>query len=127
MSNIIYAGLRNPQRDQQIHDALVENSAAEVAEQFNLSKSTVKAAQKRISELCIFDLALSDGYGKKIPVGKVAAKSFRRSALGAYRHFYGTFRNLELNQWIVSDGNQQISIQDLRDLDSGMASVKDDE
>ncbi len=57
----------------------------------------------------------------------VAAKSFRRAALGAYRHYCGTFRNLELPQWQLTDGTSFISIVDLRNLDTGMASVTEDD
>lgn len=60
-------------------------------------------------------------------IGPVAAKSFRRAALGAYRHFCGTFRNLELTTWAVTDGKTTISITDLRDLDGGFASVTEDD
>lgn len=62
-----------------------------------------------------------------MPICTVAAKSFRRAALGAYRHFCGTFRNLELPQWRVTDGTNSISISDLRDLDTGFASVTEDD
>ncbi|WP_447590084.1 hypothetical protein [Aquipseudomonas campi] len=57
----------------------------------------------------------------------MAAKTFRRAALGAYRHFCGTFRNLDLPTWSITDGTSTISIIDLRDLDSGAASVTDDD
>lgn len=60
-------------------------------------------------------------------IGPVAAKSFRRAALGAYRHFCGTFRNLELTTWAVTDCETTISITDLRDLDGGFASVTEDD
>ncbi len=58
-------------------------------------------------------------------IGPVAAKSFKRAALGAYRHFAGTFKNLELPTWAITDGASTISIVDLRDLDQGFASVVD--
>lgn len=126
MQNVLYAGLRNPERDQNIFNALAGKSISEVAELMELQPSTVRAAQKRIAALATFNLTLTGG-GKDIPIGLVAAKSFRRAALGAYRHFCGTFRSLELNQWAVTDGTTTISIQDLRDLDSGVASVTEDD
>lgn len=61
MQNVIYAGLRNPQRDQQIYSALVEMSVSEAAEHFSLSPSTVRAAAKRIADLAVFDLKLQGG------------------------------------------------------------------
>ncbi|MEH6368520.1 MAG: hypothetical protein V7764_19805 [Pseudomonas marincola] len=124
MQNVLYAGLRNPERDQIIFNALADKPIKEVAELMSLAPSTVRAAARRISDLDTFNLKLTGG-GCDIPIGAVAAKSFRRAALGAYRHFCGTFRCLELNQWAVTDGEKIITIQELRDLDSGMASVND--
>lgn len=126
MQNVIYAGLRNPGRDQMIYDALVSKPVSEVAEEFSCAPSTIRAAAKRIADLAMFELRLTGG-GKDIPIGPVAAKSFRRAALGAYRHFCGTFRNLELPQWTVTDGTNAISIQDLRNIDVGCASVTEDD
>lgn len=126
MQAVIYAGLRNPGRDQSIVDALAGKTVSEVAEEFRCAPSTIRAAAKRIADLAVFDLRLTGG-GKDLPVGKVAAKSFRRAALGAYRHFCGTFMSLELPQWAVTDGTNTISITDLRHLDSGCASVTEDD
>lgn len=58
---VIYAGLRNGQRDQAIHDALLYKHVAEVAEEFKLSPNTVRAAAKRIEKVVIFDLTLTGG------------------------------------------------------------------
>ncbi len=126
MQNVLYAGLRNPARDQQIFAALEGKEPGEVAELLGISPRTVRRAAKRFAALSTFNLRLTGG-GKDISIGPVAAKSFRRAALFAYRHFCGTFRSLELNQWAVTDGTTTISIQDLRDLDSGMASVTEDD
>ena len=126
MQAVIYAGLRNPGRDQLIVDAIAGKTVVEVAEEFSCAPSTIRAAAKRIADLAVFDLRLTGG-GKDLPVGKVAAKSFRRAALGAYRHFCGTFRHLELPSWSVTDGTNTISIQELRNLDSGCSSVTEDD
>jgi hypothetical protein len=125
MQAVIYAGLRNPARDQQIFEALNSKPAAEVAIDFKIAPSTARAAAKRIDDLSVFNLRLTGG-GKELSVGPIAAKSFKRAALGVYRHFCGTFRNLELHAWALTDGTTTISIQALRDLDSGMASVAED-
>ena len=61
MSNVIYAGLRNPARDQAIHDALKCNSVAKVAELFVRSASAVRAAGRRIDALSSFVLTLEGG------------------------------------------------------------------
>lgn len=127
MQATIYAGLRNPARDMEIFQAVAGKTIAEVAADFELSPSSVRAACKRIEDLAVFDLKLTGGGGNSIAIGSVAAKSFRRAALAAYRHFCGTFRNLELNTWAVTDGESTISITDLRDLDSGHASVTTDD
>lgn len=126
MQATLYAGLRNPARDMEIFQAVAGKTIAEVAADFELAPSTVRAACKRIEDLAVFDLKLTGG-GKQLVVGPVAAKSFRRAALAAYRHFCGTFRNLELNTWAVTDGESTISITELRDLDSGHASVTTDD
>lgn len=127
MQNVIYAGLRNPGRDQAIYEALICKSAAEVAEEFECAVSTVRAAGKRITALDTFTLTLDGGGGKAIPIGPVAAKTFRRAALGAYRHYCGTFRNLELAIWSLTDGKSRIAITDLRAIDAGVLSVDDPE
>ncbi|WP_448089480.1 hypothetical protein [Pseudomonas azerbaijanoccidentalis] len=61
MQAVIYAGLRNGARDQQIHDALIYKHVAEVAEEFRLSPNTVRAAAKRIEKAIVFDLKLLGG------------------------------------------------------------------
>lgn len=126
MQATLYAGLRNPARDMEIFQAIAGKTVAEVATDFSLSPSTVRAAVKRIEDLSVYNLQLVGG-GKALAIGPVAAKSFRRAALAAYRHFCGTFRNLELNSWAVTDGETTISITDLRDLDGGFASVTEDD
>ncbi|TRO14376.1 hypothetical protein EQ836_07845 [Ectopseudomonas mendocina] len=126
MQATLYAGLRNPARDMEIFQATAGKTVAEVAADFSLSPSTIRAAVKRIEDLSVYNLQLVGG-GKALVIGPVAAKSFRRAALGAYRHFCGTFRNLELTTWAVTDGETTISITDLRDLDGGFASVTEDD
>ncbi|GAC1030457.1 hypothetical protein thsps21_12840 [Pseudomonas sp. No.21] len=126
MQTVIYAGLRNPGRDQAIAEAMASMPTAEVCEQFKINPSTARKAAKRISDLHVYELKLTGG-GKEMSICTVAAKSFRRAALGAYRHYCGTFRNLELPQWQVTDGTSSISIIDLRNLDTGMASVTEDD
>ncbi|WP_157221350.1 hypothetical protein [Pseudomonas sp. GM49] len=61
MQAVIYAGLRNGARDQQIHDALIYKHVVEVAEEFKLSPNTVRAAAKRIEKAVVFDLKLLGG------------------------------------------------------------------
>ncbi|MDH0100082.1 hypothetical protein N7320_01975 [Stutzerimonas stutzeri] len=126
MQTVIYVGLRSPARDQAIVEALLDKSVPELAKELKLAPSTVRAAAKRIAAMSTFQLTLKGG-GKDIPIGTVAAKSFKRAALGAYRHFSGTFKNLELPSWAITDGTNTISIQDLRNLDIGCASVTDDD
>lgn len=61
MQNVIYAGLRNPGRDQAIYEALMGKSVTEVAEQYECSPGTVRAAAKRIAALDTFTLTLEGG------------------------------------------------------------------
>ena len=61
MQSVIYAGLRNGARDQQIHDALIYKHVSEVAEEFRLSPNTIRAAAKRIEKAVLFDLKLLGG------------------------------------------------------------------
>lgn len=125
MEPILYAGLRNPGRDREIYEAILHRPVTEVAKERNCSPSTIRAAAKRVSEMQLFALKLTGG-GKDIAVGTIAARTFRLAALGAYRHFGGTFKNLELPSWALTDGASQISIAELRELDSGAASVDDE-
>lgn len=122
MQSVIYAGLRNGARDQQIHDALIYKHVSEVAEEFRLSPNTIRAAAKRIEKAVLFDLKLLGG-GQPMPIGKVAADCFRKAALGAYRSYHGTFRNLELPCWVITDGTQKIEVMELRKIDTGEVSL----
>ena len=61
MQAVIYAGLRNGARDQQIHDALIYKRVIEVAREFQLSPGTIRAAEKRISNTSVFELSLLGG------------------------------------------------------------------
>jgi hypothetical protein len=61
MQAIIYAGLRNGPRDQAIHDALAYKHVREVAEDFRLAPSTIRAASKRIAKIALYDLTLIGG------------------------------------------------------------------
>ena len=122
MQAIIYAGLRNGSRDQAIHDALMYKHVAEVASEFRLSPNTVRAAAKRIANAQSFDLVLLGG-GSPLRIGPVVADSFRKAALGAYRNYRGTFQNLELPCWVITDGTQRIEVVELRKIDSGEATI----
>ncbi|MGF6708783.1 hypothetical protein [Pseudomonas frederiksbergensis] len=51
-----------------------------------------------------------------MPIGKVAADSFRKAVLG-------TFRNLELPCWVITDGTQNIEVLGLRKIDTGEVSL----
>jgi len=122
MQSVIYAGLRNGARDQQIHDALIYKHVSEVAKEFRLSPNTIRAAAKRIEKAALFDLKLLGG-GQPMPIGKVAADCFRKAALSAYRSYHGTFRNLELPCWVITDGTQSIEVLEIRKIDTGEASL----
>lgn len=108
---------RSSQRDQAIHDALIYKRVAEVAKEFSLSPNTVRAAAKRIDKIAVFDLQLVGG--KPMLIGKVASSCFRKAALGAYRSYRGTFQNLDLPCWVITDGTQKIEVVELRKIDSG--------
>lgn len=58
-----------------------------------------------------------------MPIGKFAADSFRKAALGAYRSYHGTFRSLELPCWVITDGVQRIEVMELRKIDTGEVSL----
>ena len=122
MQAIIYAGLRNGSRDQAIHDALMYKHVAEVASQFRLSPYTVRASANRNAKAQSFYLVLLGG-GSPLRIGPVVADSFRKAALGAYRNYRGTFQNLELPCWVITDGTQRIEVVELRKIDSGEATI----
>lgn len=61
MQSLIYAGLRNGERDQKIHDALTYKRVIEVAIEFQLHPNTIRKASKRIESLKTFDLQLLGG------------------------------------------------------------------
>ncbi|MEN5093999.1 hypothetical protein ABE458_25230 [Pseudomonas protegens] len=58
-----------------------------------------------------------------MPIGKVVADSFRKAARGAYRNYHGTFRNLELPCWVITDGTQKIEVLELRKIYTGEVSI----
>jgi hypothetical protein len=122
MQAVIYAGQRNGARDQKIDDTLVYKHVIEVAKEFQLAPSTIRAAAKRISNSVVFELSLLGG-GSPMPIGKFAADSFRKAALGAYRNYHGTFRNLELPCWVITDGKQSVEVMELRRIDAGEVSL----
>ena len=122
MQAVIYAGLRNGERDQRIHDALVYKHVVEVAKEFQLAPNTIRAAAKRIQNAVVFELCLLGG-GQPMPIGNVVADCFRKAALGAYRNYHGTFRNLELPCWVITDGANSIEVLELRKIDSGESSI----
>lgn len=95
----------------------------EVAREFQLSPGTIRAAEKRISNTSVFELSLLGGGGSPMPIGKVVADSFRKAALGAYRNYHGTFRNLELPCWVITDGTSKIEVLELRKIDTGEADL----
>lgn len=49
--------------------------------------------------------------------------SFRKASLGAYRNYHGTFHNLELPCWVITDGTQKIEVLELRKIDTGEVSL----
>lgn len=64
MQSLIYAGLRNGERDQKIHDALTYKRVIEVAIEFQLHPNTIRKASKRIESLKTFDLQLLGGVAR---------------------------------------------------------------
>lgn len=74
---VIYAGLRNGQRDQAIHDALQCKHVAQVAEEFRLSPNTIRRAAKRIEKVALFDLSLLGGVSRWRSVGSPPTRSAR--------------------------------------------------
>lgn len=65
MQAVIYAGLRNGERDQKIHDALLYKHVVEVAKDFHLEPNTIRAAAKRIQNAVVFELCLLGGGGSQ--------------------------------------------------------------
>lgn len=61
MQATLYAGLRNPARDMEIFQATAGKTVAEVATDFSLSPSTIRAAVKRIEDLSVYNLQLVGG------------------------------------------------------------------
>lgn len=58
---VIYAGLRNGQRDQAILEALQSKHVAEVAADFRMSPSGIRKAAKRVESATVFELQLVGG------------------------------------------------------------------
>lgn len=69
MQTVIYAGLRNPSRDQAIVKALLDKSVPELAKELKLAPSTVRAAAKRIAAMSTYRLTLTGG-AKTYPSAK---------------------------------------------------------
>jgi len=74
---VIYAGLRNGQRDQAIHDALQCKHVAQVAKEFRLSPNTIRRAAKRIEKVAVFELSLLGGVSRWLSGGSLLTRSAR--------------------------------------------------
>lgn len=121
MQAVIYAGLRNGARDQQIHDALIYKHFSEVAEEFRLSPNTIRATAKRIEKAVLFDLKLLggsqctdwQGRGGLLPQGSP----------GRVRSYHGTF--LATGTALLGDHrrNLRIEVTELRKIDTGEVSL----
>lgn len=61
MQSIIYAGMRNGERDQKILEALTFKHVKEVAADFKLAPSTIRSIAKRIEAIAVYDLILMGG------------------------------------------------------------------
>ncbi|GFM83138.1 hypothetical protein PSCICN_38300 [Pseudomonas cichorii] len=61
MQAIIYAGMRNGERDQMILEALTFKHVKEVATEFKLALSTIRSIAKRIQGVAVYDLNLQGG------------------------------------------------------------------
>lgn len=85
-----------------------------IAAALHLPEGMVRHAARKAASMEEFPLVLCDRGGVVVPVAVVKSpKGFEAACRCAVRHFPGTLKNLELPDWVLTDGRQQIALHAL--------------
>lgn len=102
----IYANVRDPERDAAIVAARATCTTDEVANQFNIGPSAVRAAVRRVKAAKSYTLFLVDTAGKRTSVGTIVThRGFTAACVAAFRTYGEFFRGLEIPGWRLVDEN----------------------
>lgn len=116
----VHVNSRNPERDRAIAEARAVLSAREVAGQFNLTPGAVRNICGRVRKEKAYDLRIGRPGERLVEVARVVThKGFAAACVGAYRTFGDFFRGIELPGWFLTDGETQMTVQDIRELIGG--------
>lgn len=88
---------------------------SDIADTFVISRSTVRRIARAIDGAEIFDLAITDG-ATTVPVAAVTTSlGFYHACSFAISKYRGFFDGLSLPQWKLVAGENQVTLQDLRE------------
>jgi hypothetical protein len=103
---LIYANVRDHVRDHAIAAARASFPTDEVANQFRISPSAVRAAVRRVKAAKSYTLFLVDTAGKRTSVGTIVThRGFTAACVAAFRTYGEFFRGLEIPGWCLIDDN----------------------
>jgi hypothetical protein len=103
---LIYANVRDHVRDHAIAAARASLPTDEVANQFRISPSAVRAAVRRVKAAKSYTLFLVDTSGKRTSVGTIVThRGFTAACVAAFRTYGEFFRGLEIPGWRLVDEN----------------------
>ena len=101
------------------HLAIIEDIKADVpmmemVARHKLTDKTIQRIKRHLAQFKTFEIVLTDG----LTTMKVAKVTTRKDFLHACRHvvrrYSGSFNRLELPQWILKAGTEQVKLVDLR-------------
>ena len=115
-----YVNTRNHERDSAIAAARASLTAAEVGVQYGLTPGAVRNICVRMRQEKAYELRIGRAGEKLVDVARIVThKGFAAACVGAYRTFGDFFRGLDLPGWFLTDGETQMSVQDIRELIGG--------
>jgi hypothetical protein len=112
----IYPNCRRPDRDQLVDAAHARLNVKDLAQEFELSETTIRTILKRQVEQKSFAISIVRVGEKPVAVGTVIThKGFVEACIGAYRYFGDFFRGLDLPDWSLTDGKETMRVREIRE------------
>lgn len=116
MSATIYAGLTNPTRCAEVHQALKDGAKVkDLSERYGCAPSTIRNQAKRHEKAKLFSVSLERDGERTISVCHVITPGgAMAAAVAAFRHYSGTLKALELPGWRLRVSDEVFSLADVR-------------